>query len=277
MSVVLDRYRHELAALLAHVSDRAGAQARWKDDDLVLRQAMPPALRVHANPFCRAMQRARPRECFTHCRPDGAWWRRRSFAAHWRTCHAGVREYTFAGRDEDGNFLGTASIGPFFDPTVTTSARGARPPPAAAEAHVLAAARLFSDGLRWLMPLRDDARVGVRQLVNGPPQVQAMLERLRLDPRRDLSLTAMARAVGLSPTRLTHLCRAATGRSFTAWRQEAVLARARQLLAGGDLPIAVIAERCGYANPGHFAAAFRRAYGLGPLAFRTRSAQPDAV
>ncbi|MBP3435949.1 MAG: helix-turn-helix transcriptional regulator [Clostridia bacterium] len=46
------------------------------------------------------------------------------------------------------------------------------------------------------------------------------------------------------------------------------LRKAKQLLLEGELPIGVIAERCGYANAYYFTNAFRHYAGMSPTAFR---------
>ena len=48
------------------------------------------------------------------------------------------------------------------------------------------------------------------------------------------------------------------------------LGRARQLLARTPLPIAEIADRCGYADQSHFTRHFRRAFALTPAQYRQR-------
>jgi AraC family transcriptional regulator, transcriptional activator of the genes for pyochelin and ferripyochelin receptors len=48
------------------------------------------------------------------------------------------------------------------------------------------------------------------------------------------------------------------------------LEKARELLQDRQLTIVAIANAVGYANPGHFAAAFKRKYGMTPRKFRLR-------
>ncbi|MFY0482504.1 helix-turn-helix transcriptional regulator [Flavobacterium sp. PLA-1-15] len=46
------------------------------------------------------------------------------------------------------------------------------------------------------------------------------------------------------------------------------LAKAKLLLLETDLPLAVIAEQCGYGSPSHFSKAFKKKYGIAPLPFK---------
>ena len=46
------------------------------------------------------------------------------------------------------------------------------------------------------------------------------------------------------------------------------LAKARELLAGGDLPLGEVALMCGFASASHFSNRFRQAVGATPGAYR---------
>ncbi len=80
----------------------------------------------------------------------------------------------------------------------------------------------------------------------------------------------LARAVGLSPSRFRVVFRRLTGRSPTAYRLELGLRRSQQLLRDSDLPVADIALRCGWGDPGHFSRFFHRRCGCSPRVFRQR-------
>lgn len=83
-----------------------------------------------------------------------------------------------------------------------------------------------------------------------------------------LDVATMAGELGLSVRRLEELCRAAVrespARAYAAFR----LDRAAELLRATDLPVQEVADRLGFANPFHFARAFRRRHGTTPSAYR---------
>lgn len=53
------------------------------------------------------------------------------------------------------------------------------------------------------------------------------------------------------------------------------LQRAKELLAGTDLPVADIAERAGFTSPEYLSAAFKRQIGMNPRAYRTQNRRPE--
>jgi LacI family transcriptional regulator len=53
------------------------------------------------------------------------------------------------------------------------------------------------------------------------------------------------------------------------------LQRAKELLAGTDLPVADIAERAGFTSPEYLSAAFKRQAGMNPRAYRTQNRRPE--
>lgn len=91
---------------------------------------------------------------------------------------------------------------------------------------------------------------------------------MRANLSRPLSLEDLAREAGLSRFHLARLFKKTYGetpfRRLTRLRIE--LAR-RLLIKGGDT-VTHIALQCGYDNPSHFAAAFRRAVGVTPISYR---------
>lgn len=248
-------YLTDLACLLGHASALAGAAVKWKDADLGLRQAQPESLRAHLAPGCVAAQKRDFTACAATCLPDAAWWAARGRCGLWRTCHAQLREYAVPVYADD-QYVGALMLGPYPD---------GRPLDRAAIERI---AVWTADALGWLSAARSAAMLGVRQQQGRHPAVQQALAEILRRPRRDITIAQVAAAIGISVSRLTHVCRSETGRSFSAWRDDAVLAHARRLLAHRDLPVAQVAAACGYTNATHFAGAFRRATGMTPTQFR---------
>jgi len=92
--------------------------------------------------------------------------------------------------------------------------------------------------------------------------------RARLDT--PLSVDTLAARAAMSPRTFLRRFEATVGTPPHAWLQHERMARARALLEGGALPLAQVAEQCGYASGETFRAAFRRVVGVAPGAYRAR-------
>ncbi|GGD25955.1 helix-turn-helix domain-containing protein [Sinisalibacter lacisalsi] len=84
-------------------------------------------------------------------------------------------------------------------------------------------------------------------------------------------VAAYATRLGVTPTHLSRVMRAATGRPASATIQERIIREARRNLAYSNLSIAQVAYALGYDDPAHFSRVFRRATGLSPRQFRKRT------
>ncbi|QDY99652.1 AraC family transcriptional regulator [Nitratireductor mangrovi] len=99
------------------------------------------------------------------------------------------------------------------------------------------------------MPREDRIRSAVDGLVDEPG-------------RRD-GLAAVAARAALSARSFERHFQAETGMSFRAWRRQARLMKAVELLSLG-IPVGEIADRLGYEGTSAFIAGFRRAFGVTP-------------
>ena len=115
---------------------------------------------------------------------------------------------------------------------------------------------LLALDLPWAPPPRCDRRIAdlMRAMAADPAH-----------PWRREDLTARA---DLGPAQLHALFRAATGLGPMAWLTRSRLRLAQALLDASDEPVATIAERCGFDDPGYFARVFRRHSGQTPTGFR---------
>lgn len=95
------------------------------------------------------------------------------------------------------------------------------------------------------------------------PRARAVAERLIARPGDDRDLAAWADHVHTSVRTLSRLFIAETGLSFGAWRTQARIRAAVQMLAEGK-PVNATARAVGYRKPSAFIAAFRRTTGHTP-------------
>jgi AraC family transcriptional activator of pobA len=100
-------------------------------------------------------------------------------------------------------------------------------------------------------------------------EVFTVIDRHRGEP---LSLSDVARELGMTPGHLTTVVRRRTGRTVQEWIIERRMAEARSLLSDTELSVAEVARRVGMSDPGYFSRQFRRTHGASPRAWRGRSA-----
>ncbi|MWD28409.1 helix-turn-helix domain-containing protein [Aquicoccus sp. SCR17] len=82
------------------------------------------------------------------------------------------------------------------------------------------------------------------------------------------SVARYADALAVSPTHLSRVTRAATGRPATALIEERLVREARRSLVYTNLPVQRIAFELGFNDPAYFSRVFARATGRSPRAFR---------
>lgn len=80
----------------------------------------------------------------------------------------------------------------------------------------------------------------------------------------DIGLLELARAVDMSPSRLTRAFKAATGLPPHQYLMERRVARARSLLADGHASLADVAYAAGFASQAHMTTVFKRRLGTTP-------------
>ena len=108
----------------------------------------------------------------------------------------------------------------------------------------------------------------------GPQAGSALLARFQALVERDYrsarSLADYGRALGVTPTHLSRIARALTGRPASQLILERRLLEARRALAYTSMQVSEIAYMLGYGDPAYFARVFARATGESPSAFRAR-------
>lgn len=90
-----------------------------------------------------------------------------------------------------------------------------------------------------------------------------------------LDVARLAEIAGLSPSRFGARFRALLECSPKAYVIERRMRAARELLRRGDRPVAAVATACGYRDPFHFSAQFKRATGFPPSTWPGADAESD--
>jgi transcriptional regulator GlxA family with amidase domain len=134
-----------------------------------------------------------------------------------------------------------------------------------------AAVRVARDNV---VPFRRLARdpaldVQLRYRNHDHPLVHAVQDFLSEQPGRALSSEALAARFSLSYRHLARLFQQECGVSLKQYQQQLRLAMARTLLRDSDLAVEVVAERCGFASPQAFRAAWRQEESVAPSRWRT--------
>lgn len=115
----------------------------------------------------------------------------------------------------------------------------------------------------------DDANGFITALADS--QLSKALQAIHKEPHVAWKIQDLARLSGMSRARFAAHFTAVVGVPpigyLTTWR----LMRARALLANSGLDMAEIASRCGYASVPSFSSRFKKAFGVGPGAFRRAS------
>ncbi|MBO5919328.1 MAG: AraC family transcriptional regulator [Bacteroidales bacterium] len=85
-----------------------------------------------------------------------------------------------------------------------------------------------------------------------------------------LQIAEYAHELNITPNHLNKIVKGATGKSTSTWIEEAVMQRAKALLATTDLPLSEIAARTGIMDQSYFARKFKKHEGVSPSEFRQR-------
>lgn len=161
----------------------------------------------------------------------------------------------------------------FYDPEVTAVLRCmAREIAAGCPNGALYAQSLSMGLLLRLSQTRAEAGAAVRRERGrlSAPQRQRLEALVRHELAGDLSLQVLADAVGFSPSQFTRLFRNSFGQSPHRYVLAQRVARARALVEAGELPLAVVAQACGFSGQSHMTSVFTRELGVPPGSLQRR-------
>jgi AraC family transcriptional regulator len=100
------------------------------------------------------------------------------------------------------------------------------------------------------------------------PRVRRVRDYMQANLSTDVSLEVLAGLAYMSRFHLIRVFRQVFGETPLRFLTRLRMEHACQRLVRGNDPVSIIASDCGYPNPSHFAAAFRRLVGVTPTAYR---------
>ncbi|MBC3916787.1 AraC family transcriptional regulator [Undibacterium sp. CY18W] len=131
----------------------------------------------------------------------------------------------------------------------------------------LAAENALTAGFALLLSRYARTRPVVQSISPDATRVELMKARLSENLDQPMSLSDLAREVGLSPFYAARLFSRSIGMPPHAWRNQLRLNRAQGLLRQG-LSVTDIASMTGFADQSHFNRHFKRAFGVAPGRWR---------
>ena len=108
----------------------------------------------------------------------------------------------------------------------------------------------------------------VRAAGDRREQIRPVLAYLDGHCTESVTLADLAQLVHVSPSRVRHLFRDATGVSFKEYLTQVRVAEAKRLLLGTDLPVAEVAASVSYTNLHQFYRVFHRSSAMSPGEYR---------
>lgn len=100
--------------------------------------------------------------------------------------------------------------------------------------------------------------------------VQKALAYIEKNLETPLRRSMVAKRVGISPSRLSHLIKEETGESFSGILRRYRMELAREILITTDKSISTIALQSGYCDQSHFTKVFQKYYGSAPMDYRRK-------
>lgn len=108
----------------------------------------------------------------------------------------------------------------------------------------------------------------IQMTTEAPPSLLSFIKLMRSNLNRPLNLSALASEKGMNYDSLRHQFRKVVGMSPRKFLNRLRIRDAAYLLVSTSLSVKEVAERVGYSDPHHFAAAFKRHMETGPSRWR---------
>ena len=115
---------------------------------------------------------------------------------------------------------------------------------------------------------RSDGGLNTAQASGDGNPIQKALDFIDANLQRDISLGEIATVAGKSPFHFARIFKDALGVTPVAYVIEKRIDRSKALLRQSDLPISVIATRCGFNSQSHYCRTFRRLEHRTPREYR---------
>lgn len=106
-------------------------------------------------------------------------------------------------------------------------------------------------------------------------RVQIVRSAIEKNCRRAWTITALAKLVNLSPSRLRHLFKGETGMTPNQFIKEVRLSEAEKLLRTTFLRVKEIMNRVGFLDESHFGHEFKKTYGESPSKYRSTANESE--
>lgn len=128
-------------------------------------------------------------------------------------------------------------------------------------------------GLCWQMLLGTDWSIPSKLLL--PRWLSAVLHRLHENPK--VTVAELVQLAHFSPAQFRRLFRTWMGVSPRAYLNRYRLTLSKRLLELTDLPVAHIADQCGFDSASYFSRTFKKAFGIAPSLYRLRLKEANTV
>ena len=99
-------------------------------------------------------------------------------------------------------------------------------------------------------------------------RIELIISKMEREPSGSWSTPALARVIGLSPSRFRHLFKQETGTSPAQYLKDFRLRKAEKMLRTTFLSVKQILKQVGLRSNSHFVHDFKKIHGMTPTAYR---------